>query len=61
MKFLKSNMSTPPPANLGRSNFNRQEVKERQEAMKKGWNQKELDQLDLMKRQFAKALFKKEE
>lgn len=60
-KFLKSSLSAPVPAQLGRSNFNRQEVKERQEAMKKGWNQEELDELDQMKLQFAKALFKKDE
>ncbi len=57
-KFLKSNQSAAP-ADFTKSNFNRQEIKERQEAMKKDWDKAELERLDQLKQHFAKALFKK--
>ena len=59
-KFLKTTQATLPPSDLSQTTFGRKEVRERQEELKKGWDLKELEELDILKQQFAKALFKKE-
>jgi hypothetical protein len=41
------------------TSFQKSEIKQRQQELKKDWNFEELEKIDDLKRKFAEALFKK--